>query len=123
MDSQTATSTAAKITSPLRREWVLLLSFITTALFLMFGKGWMENLAQPLWFTFILAWLFCVILASAFAIVRHAESLAILFGEPLGTLILTLSAITNEDSPQQATGYQKENRLLMRNHGFSNSSL
>src|SRR5712691_4706575 len=25
----------------------------------------------------------------------------------------------NEDSPQQATGYQKENRLLMRNHGFS----
>ena len=29
----------------------------------------------------------------------------------------------NEDSPQQATGYQKENRLLMRNHGFSNSSL
>jgi hypothetical protein len=31
--------------------------------------------------------------------------------------------IRNEDSPQQATGYQKENRLLMRNHGFSNSSL
>jgi peptide/nickel transport system substrate-binding protein len=30
---------------------------------------------------------------------------------------------SNEDSPQQATGYQKENRLLMRNHGFSNSSL
>jgi hypothetical protein len=31
--------------------------------------------------------------------------------------------LDNEDSPQQATGYQKENRLLMRNHGFSNSSL
>jgi hypothetical protein len=31
--------------------------------------------------------------------------------------------VINEDSPQQATGYQKENRLLMRNHGFSNSSL
>jgi|GEM_PF-5816910 len=29
----------------------------------------------------------------------------------------------DEDSPQQATGYQKENRLMMRNHGFSNSSL
>ena len=29
----------------------------------------------------------------------------------------------NEDSPQQATGYQKENLIMMRNHGFSNSSL
>ena len=96
MDAQTATSAAATFTSALRREWGLLLSFITTALFLMFGTGWMEHLAQPLWFTLMLAWLFCVILASAFAVVRHAESLAILFGEPSGTLILTLSAITIE---------------------------
>ena len=96
VDSQTATPTIAKIGSPLLREWALLLSFITTALFLIFGKGWMANLSQPLWFTFILAWLFCVILASAFAVVRHAESLAVIFGEPLGTLILTLSAITIE---------------------------
>src|SRR5437764_15304510 len=95
MDSHTTTA-AAPLTSPLRREWVLLLSFITTALFLLFGKGWMAHLAQPLWFTLILAWLFCVILASAFAVVRHAESLAVIFGEPLGTLILTLSAITLE---------------------------
>jgi hypothetical protein len=29
----------------------------------------------------------------------------------------------NEASPQQAAGYQKENLLRMRNHGFSNSSL
>ena len=56
----------------------------------------METLAQPLWFTFILSWLFCVILASAFAVVRHAETLAVIFHEPLGTLILTLSAITIE---------------------------
>jgi tetratricopeptide (TPR) repeat protein len=34
-----------------------------------------------------------------------------------------LESRIHEDSPQQATGYQKENRLLMRNHGFSNSSL
>jgi hypothetical protein len=34
-----------------------------------------------------------------------------------------IDLVGNEDSPQQATGYQKENRLLMRNHGFSNSSL
>ena len=29
----------------------------------------------------------------------------------------------NEASPQQAAGYQEENLILMRNHGFSNSSL
>ena len=29
----------------------------------------------------------------------------------------------NEASPQQAAGYQEENLLMMRNHGFSNSSL
>jgi hypothetical protein len=62
MDSHTTTA-AAQLTSLLRREWVLLLSFITTALFLLFGKGWMEHLAQPLWFTLLLARLFCVILA------------------------------------------------------------
>ena len=56
----------------------------------------MAHLAQPLWFSCILAWLFCVMLASAFAVVRHAESLAVIFGEPSGTLILTLSAITIE---------------------------
>ncbi len=42
-------------------------------------------------FLFLLAWLFGVILLSAFAVVRHAESLAAKLGEPLGTLILTLS--------------------------------
>jgi hypothetical protein len=30
---------------------------------------------------------------------------------------------TNETSPQQAAGYQEEILLVMRNHGFSNSSL
>src|SRR5437660_3691445 len=32
-------------------------------------------------------------------------------------------AAGNEASPQQAAGYQEENLLMMRNHGFSNSSL
>jgi Ca2+:H+ antiporter len=79
-----------------RREWLLLLSFVTTALFMMFGKGWMANLSDPLAFALILGWLFGVIVASAFAIVRHAESLAVVFGEPVGTLILTISAICIE---------------------------
>jgi Ca2+:H+ antiporter len=36
-------------------------------------------------------WLFAAILLSAFSVVHHAESLAEILGEPLGTLILTLS--------------------------------
>jgi Ca2+:H+ antiporter len=36
-------------------------------------------------------WLFSVILYAAFAVVRHAEGLAVKLGEPLGTLVLTLA--------------------------------
>jgi Ca2+:H+ antiporter len=41
-------------------------------------------------------WLFVVILLAAFGVVRHAEALASVFGEPYGTLILTLSVISLE---------------------------
>src|SRR5207249_5590318 len=37
------------------------------------------------------AWLFGVILWSAFAVVRHAEALGEILGEPFGTLILTFA--------------------------------
>ncbi len=57
----------------------------------MFGQTWLADLSNAAWFFVILAWLFTVILVSAFAVVRHAESLAVKLGEPLGTLVLTLS--------------------------------
>jgi Ca2+:H+ antiporter len=75
----------------LRREWPLALSFLTAGLFLAFGSGWLADLSNPFWFDFVFAWLFGVILLSAFAVVRHAECLAVKLGEPLGTLVLTLS--------------------------------
>ena len=81
------------IVRTIKEEWALIASVITTALFLLFGAGWMADLSNPLWFGFILIWLFTVILFSAFAIVHHAESLAMILGEPLGTLVLTLSVI------------------------------
>lgn len=94
MDSKTATVEKQDgIFALLRQEWSLLASLITTALFFLFGGGWLADLSNPLWFVFILVWLFVVILLSAFAIVHHAESLAILLGEPFGTLVLTLSVI------------------------------
>lgn len=75
----------------LRREWPLLVTLITSALFFAFGKSWLADLAAPAWFVFILVWLFAVSLLAAFAVVRHAEGLAVLLGEPLGTLVLTLA--------------------------------
>jgi len=77
----------------MRHEWPLLISVFTLILFFFFGNGWLLDLSNPLWLTFLLVWLFGVILLSAFAIVRHAESLATILGEPLGTLVLTLSVI------------------------------
>jgi len=79
--------------SVLAEEWSLLLSIGTTVLFYLFGDAWTADLSSPIWFGFIFLWLFVVMLASAFAIVRHAESLAVLLGEPYGTLVLTLSVI------------------------------
>jgi Ca2+:H+ antiporter len=78
--------------SGLRREWPLIASFTTAALFLKFGPHWLADLSNPFWLTFLVAWLLDVIVLSAFAMVRHGESLAIKLGEPRGTLIMTLAA-------------------------------
>lgn len=75
----------------LRREWPLSVTVTTSVLFVVFGSRWLADLSHPLWFGFMLGWLFGAILISALAIVRHAEHLASQLGEPLGTLILTLS--------------------------------
>src|ERR1700744_3588791 len=91
--SSEATLAKAGYLSILRQEWLLGAAFATTALFLLFGKGWLADLSNPLWFVVMLVWLFSVIMSSAFAVVHHAESLAVRLGEPLGTLVLTLSVI------------------------------
>lgn len=75
----------------LKREPFLAVSILSAGLFLVFGGSWLADLSNPAWFGFMFAWLFLAILFSAFAVVRHAEGLAVLLGEPLGTLVLTLS--------------------------------
>src|SRR6201996_9591025 len=77
----------------LKHEWLLGIALVTTILFLVFGKGWLGDLSNPWWFSLMLLWLFAVVLSSAFAVVHHAEVLAARLGEPLGTLVLTLSVI------------------------------
>jgi Ca2+:H+ antiporter len=42
------------------------------------------------------AWLFVVIILGAMSVVRHADGLAVLLGEPYGTMILTLAVATIE---------------------------
>src|SRR5439155_775289 len=58
---------------------------------LLFGAGWLADLSNPAWFAFVSLWLFGAMFLSAFAVVRHAEALAVKLGEPYGTLILTLA--------------------------------
>jgi Ca2+:H+ antiporter len=80
------------------REWPLGLSLFTVALFFAFGGRWLGDLSNPVWFALMLAWLFAVILVSALTVVHHAEALAERLGEPLGTLVLTLSVVGIEVS-------------------------
>ena len=72
-------------------EWLLLVSGGTAGLFLLYGHDWLRDLSKPLRLGCILGWLLLVIVLSAFAVLRHAELLAARLGEPLGTVILTLS--------------------------------
>jgi Ca2+:H+ antiporter len=72
-------------------EWLLLVSLGTAGLFLLYGQEWLRDLSNPVRLGAILGWLLLVTILSAFAVLRHAEQLATRLGEPLGTVILTLS--------------------------------
>lgn len=80
----------------LREELALLAGVITVAIFLTVGKAWLYDLSLPLRNLIIFVWLFSVMLWLAFRVVHHADALAIILGEPYGTLILTISVISIE---------------------------
>jgi Ca2+:H+ antiporter len=90
------TSGAAAMFRMLRQEVMVPVSWISVILFTIFEHELLSNLSSPVWLAFIFIWLFVVILFSAMSVVRHADCLAIKFGEPYGTLILTLSVISIE---------------------------
>ena len=79
-----------------RTEFSLVISLATVAIFLGAGSRLVENIAHPFWLGFVFFWLLGVVLWSAMSVVRHADCLAIKCGEPYGTLILTLAAISIE---------------------------
>jgi Ca2+:H+ antiporter len=82
--------------SIMRAEFPLLIGLVTAAIFFGTGSRLVEIIGHPVVLIIIFLWLFVVILWSATSVVRHADCLAIKFGEPYGTLILTLSAISIE---------------------------
>src|SRR5437667_6845370 len=94
--SKTAAPKRNGLGSLLRSEFSLIIGVITAAIFLWFGSRLVENLEHPGAVGVVFLWLFVAVLWSAISVVRHADWLAIKYGEPYGTLILTLSAITIE---------------------------
>ena len=81
----------------LRQDAQIPALWLSAALFVVFGKGWLAAAAGNTGLTlFLFAWLFGAILWGAFGVVRHAEHLAAKLGEPYGTLILTMSVTVIE---------------------------
>ena len=105
--------------SQLRREWMLLASYATTVVFMIQGNAWLgTNPGRGFgWVLFL--WLFLVMLASSFAVVRHADHLAELLREPLGTIILTLAVTSIEVMMISALMLNGNNPALARDTMFS----
>jgi Ca2+:H+ antiporter len=77
-------------------ELGLIAGAVTAALFFTVGKAWLSDLDDLAWTALMFVWLFGTMIWCAFGVVRHAEALAELLGEPYGTLILTISVISME---------------------------
>jgi Ca2+:H+ antiporter len=82
--------------SIIRSEFSLIIGLLTAGIFLWAGSVLVENIEHSGAMGAVFVWLFVAVLWSAISVVRHADCLAIKCGEPYGTLILTLSAITIE---------------------------
>lgn len=88
--------TSRRLVSLVKREWFLGASALTCLVFWLDGGAIFDALSNPVWLVGVLASLLAAVLGSAIAVVRHADALAERFGEPFGTLILTLSVTSIE---------------------------
>jgi len=80
----------------LRPELGLIAGVVSTVIFYTVGSEWTAQLDSLAWMTFLFVLLFGVMVWCAFGVVRHADALAEILGEPYGTLILTISVISME---------------------------
>src|SRR5438105_4002144 len=90
------TTSASCSRSVVQSEFVLAIALGTAAIFFSAGSQLTEIIGHPVALIGVFLWLFAVILWAAICVARHADCLAIRLGEPYGTLILTLSAISIE---------------------------
>lgn len=79
-----------------RAEWPLIASAFTIAVFSSIGDRLDQILRVPLLLVVAFIWLFAMALAASLRVVRHADHVAAVTGQPYGTLILTLSITTVE---------------------------
>lgn len=78
-------------------KWIrLIVAWATVLAFTVVGLDWLPELGPMTRSALLFLWLFGVIVWSAFGVVHEAEELAEMLGEPLGTLILTLSIVIIE---------------------------
>lgn len=104
----------------LKEEWFLGVSLATILIFSLDGKALFADLPDPVGLTLIFLWLFGVVLGSCLHVVRHADGVAEIVGEPYGTLILTLSVTTIEVLSISAVMLHGENHpTLVRDTLFS----
>jgi Ca2+:H+ antiporter len=93
---QTSDGTVGKVVKARILIARLALAWLTEALFVLFGKRWLADLSSAPWSALLFLWLFAIVLWCAFGVIREADHLAELLGEPLGTLVLTLSIVIIE---------------------------
>jgi Ca2+:H+ antiporter len=104
----------------LREEWFLGVSYATILLFSLLGEHAYSRLSNPFVLAAVFCWLFGVVLWSCLNVVRHADAVAEVIGEPYGTLVLTLSVTAIEVTSISAVMlHGANNPTLVRDTLFS----
>jgi Ca2+:H+ antiporter len=110
----------SRIVRLVREEWFLAFSFTTIILFSLLGEAAYGYLSSPAVFVVVFGWLFGAVLGSCLCVVRHADGVAEVIGEPFGTLVLTLSVTTIEVTSISAVMlHGANNPTLVRDTLFS----
>lgn len=71
----------------------LIFAWVTVVIFLLFGKQWIGDTMSGALAATLFIWLFVTMVWSAFGAIKVADKLAEILGEPLGSLVLTLTII------------------------------
>ena len=93
---RTSPKPASNVAAVLKTEYPLIVSLGMAALFFWLGDRIAEQINHPVWIGAVFLLLFVVVLWSAILVMHHADALAVRLGEPYGTVILTLAAISIE---------------------------